>query len=180
VALVSQVREVIHNLDGNLPVTEIDTQSDRSETTLAPERLYARLFSFFGALALTLAGIGLFGVLAYSVNQRTKEIGIRMAFGAQATNVIAMVVWQGMKLVLLGLSISALVGYGLVRLLNTKYFGPDTWQQQMKEQLYGVTIGDPWTLILIAALLMLVALLACWLPARRAAKVDPLVALRYE
>ena len=179
-ALVSQVREVIHKLDGNLPVTEIDTQSDRSETTLAPERLYARLFSFFGALALTLAGIGLFGVLAYSVNQRTKEIGIRMAFGAQATNVIAMVVWQGMKLVLLGLSISALVGYGLVRLLNTKYFGPDTWQQQMKEQLYGVTIGDPWTLILIAALLMLVALLACWLPARRAAKVDPLVALRYE
>ena len=103
-----------------------------------------------------------------------------MAFGAQAINVIVMVVWQGMKLVLLGVSISVLVGYGLVRLLNTKYFGPDTWQQQMKEQLYGVTIGDPWTLILIAALLMLVALLACWLPARRAAKVDPLVALRYE
>jgi predicted permease len=178
--LVSQVRGVIHSLDSNLPVTEIDTQSGRSESTLAPERLYARLFSFFGALALMLAGIGLFGVLAYSVNQRTKEIGVRMAFGAQARNVILMVVWQGMKLVLVGLSISALLGYGLVRLLNSKYFGPDTWQQQMKEQLYGVTIGDPWTLIAIASLLTLVALLACWLPARRAAKVDPLVALRYE
>jgi len=179
-ALVPQVREVIHNLDSNLPVTEIDTQSGRSEITLAPERLYARLFSFFGALALTLAGIGLFGVLAYSVSQRTKEIGIRMAFGAQATNVIVMVIWQGMKLVLLGLCVSSLIGYALVRLLNNKYFGPDTWQQRMKEQLYGVTMGDPLTLIVIASLLTFVALLACWLPARRAAKVDPLVALRYE
>jgi putative ABC transport system permease protein len=179
-ALANQVRQVVHELDSNLPVTEIDTQSARSETTLAAERLYARLFSFFGALALTLAGIGLFGVLAYSVNQRTKEIGIRMAFGAQAINVILMVVWQGMKLVLLGLSISALAGYAVVRLLNSRYFGPDTWQQQMKEQLYGVTLGDPWTLIAIASLLTLVALLACWFPAHRAAKVDPLVALRYE
>ena len=103
-----------------------------------------------------------------------------MAFGAQVWNVISMVVWQGIKLVLLGLSISVLTGYVLVRLLNTKYFGPDTWQQRMKEQLYGVTMTDPLTLIFIALLLMLVALVACWLPARRAAKVDPLVALRYE
>ena len=127
-----------------------------------------------------LAAIGLFGVLAYSVNQRTKEIGIRMAFGAQVTNVIAMVVWQGMKLVLLGLCVSSLIGYALARLLNSQYFGPKTWQQRMKQQLYGVTISDPVTLIVIASLLMLVALLACWLPAHRAAKVDPLVALRYE
>jgi predicted permease len=178
--LSTQVREAVHELDSNLPVTDIETQSTRSETTLAQERLYARLFSFFGALALALAGIGLFGVLAYSVNQRTKEIGIRMAFGAQVINVILMVVWQGMRLVLLGLAASLLIGYGLVRLLNTQYFGPDTWQQRMKEQLYGVTPGDPLTLIVIAFLLILVALVACWLPARRAAKVDPLVALRYE
>jgi putative ABC transport system permease protein len=170
----------VRDLDNNLPVTEVSSQSDRSEKTLAQERTYARLFSFFGALALVLAGIGLFGVLAYSVSQRTKEIGVRMAFGAQVWNVISMVVWQGMKLVLVGLSISALVGYVLVRLLNSKYFGPDTWQQRMKEQLYGVTMSDPLTLIVIALLLILVALLACWLPARRAAKVDPLVALRYE
>jgi len=91
-----------------------------------------------------------------------------------------MVVWQGMKLVLLGLVVSLLIGYALARLLNSQYFGPDTWQQRMKEQLYGVTIGDPLTLIVIALLLTLVALVACWFPARRAAKVDPLVALRYE
>lgn len=175
-----QVREAVRGLDNDMPVTEVSTQALRSETTLAQERLYARLFSFFGALALALAGIGLFGVLAYSVSQRTQEIGVRMAFGAQVWNVISMVVWQGMKLVLIGLVISALAGYGLLRLLNSHYFGPDSWQQRMKEQLYGVTISDPLTLIVIALLLMLVALLACWLPARRAAKVDPLVALRYE
>lgn len=179
-ALTAQVREVVRDLDNNLPVSEIGTQSSRSEKTLAQERLYARLFTFFGALALVLAGIGLFGVLAYSVSQRTREIGVRMAFGAQVWNVISMVVWQGMKLVLVGLSISVLVGYALVRLLNSKYFGPQTWQQRMKEQLYGVTMSDPLTLIVIAVLLALVALIACWLPARRAAKVDPLVALRYE
>ena len=179
-ALTAQVREVVRDLDNNLPVSEIGTQSSRSEKTLAQERLYARLFTFFGALALVLAGIGLFGVLAYSVSQRTREIGVRMAFGAQVWNVISMVVWQGMKLVLGGLSISVLVGYALVRLLNSKYFGPQTWQQRMKEQLYGVTMSDPLTLIVIAVLLALVALIACWLPARRAAKVDPLVALRYE
>src|ERR1043165_5913268 len=178
--LVAQVRAAVHDLDSNLHVTDIDTQSARSEMTLAQERLYARLFTVFGALALALAGIGLFGVLAYSVSQRTQEIGIRMAFGAQVRNVIVMVVFQGMKLVLVGLSISALIGYVLVRLLNSQYFGPDTWQQRMKEQLYGVTMSDPLTLIFIALLLMLVALIACWLPARRAAKVDPLVALRYE
>jgi predicted permease len=179
-ALSGHVRAVVRDLDNNLPVTEIGTQSARSEKTLAQERLYARLFSFFGVLALVLAGIGLFGVLAYSVSQRTQEIGVRMAFGAQVRNVISMVVWQGMKLVLVGLSISALAGYALVRLLNSKYFGPQTWQQRMKQQLYGVAISDPLTLIVIALLLALVALIACWLPARRAANVDPLVALRYE
>jgi len=179
-ALAGQVREVIRGIDDDLPITQLGTQLARAETTLGPERQYARLFSVFGAVALALAGIGLFGVLAYSVSQRTKEIGVRMAFGAQVKNVIAMVVWQGMKLVLLGLAVSSLIGYGLVRLLNSEYFGPDSWQRKMKEQLYGVTLSDPLTLIVIAALLTLVALIACWLPARRAAKVDPLVALRYE
>ena len=178
--LAVQVRGVVRDIDDNLPVTQLGTQSARAETTLGRERLYARLFSFFGAVALALASIGLFGVLAYSVSQRTKEIGVRMAFGAQVGNVIRMVVWQGMKLVLLGLGVSLLIGYVLARLLNTQYFGPDSWQQQMKEQLYGVTLSDPLTLIVIASLLTLVALIAGWLPARRAAKVDPLVALRHE
>ncbi|HYV10223.1 MAG TPA: ABC transporter permease [Pyrinomonadaceae bacterium] len=179
-ALADRVRLVVRELDSNLPVTDIGTQSARAAATLGQERLYARLLSFFGVLALALAAIGLFGVLAYSVSQRTKEIGIRMAFGAQVAQVIRLVIWQGMKLVLLGLAVSALIGYALKRLLERQYFAPDSWQQQMAEQLYGVKVSDPLTLLTIAALLTLVALLSCWLPARRAAKVDPLVALRYE
>ncbi|HKG62344.1 MAG TPA: ABC transporter permease [Pyrinomonadaceae bacterium] len=178
--LAEQVRQVVRELDSNLPVTQVGTQSARAEATLGQERLYARLLSFFGILALVLAAIGLFGVLAYSVSQRTKEIGIRMAFGARAAQVIRLVIWQGMKLVLLGLVVSALLGYALKRLLESQYFAPDSWQQQMAQQLYGVKVNDPLTLLAIATLLTLVALLSCWLPARRAAKVDPLVALRYE
>ncbi len=178
--LASQVRQVVHELDSNLPVTEIGTQTSRAEATVGQERLYARLLSFFGVLALLLASIGLFGMLAYSVSQRTKEIGVRMAFGAQMANILRLVIWEGMKLVLLGLSLAALIGYAVKRLLERQYFGPDTWQHRMSEQLYGVKISDPLTLAIIATALMLVALLACWLPARRAAKVDPLVALRYE
>ena len=179
-ALADKVRAVVRELDSNLPVTDVGTQSARAQATLGQERLYARLLSFFGVLALVLAAIGLFGVLAYSVSQRTKEIGIRMAFGARVAQVIRLVIWQGMKLVLLGLAISALSAYVLKRLLERQYFAPDSWQRQMAEQLYGVGLSDPLTLIVIATLLALVALLSCWLPARRAAKVDPLVALRYE
>ena len=178
--LANTVRQLVHELDSNLPVTDIGTQSARAQATLGEERLYARLLSFFGAVALLLAAIGLFGVLAYSVGQRTKEIGIRMAFGAQMASVIRLVIWQGMRLVLLGLTVGALTWYALNRLLQSRYFGPETWQRQMTDQLYGINATDPLTLIFIGSLLTLVALIACWLPARRAAKVDPLVALRYE
>ena len=178
-ALAGAVRELVNRLDSNLPVTDITTQTARSQATLGQERLYARLLSFFGAVALLLAAIGLFGVLAYSVSQRTKEIGIRMAFGAQVGNVLRLIIWEGMKLVLVGLAFAALLGFALQRLVAFHSFTEETWEK-MKDQLYGVSFTDPLVLIAIVFLLLLVALLACWLPARRAAKVDPLVALRYE
>jgi predicted permease len=180
IALAAAVRQVVHQLDSNLPITELGTQIERSQATLGQERLYAQLLSFFGVAALLLATIGLSGVLAYSVAQRTNEIGIRMTLGAQAGSVLRLIVWQGMRLVLLGLSVGALSGYGLTRLLASQYFAEDAWQRQMAAQLYGVNGADPFTFFVIAALLTLVALVACWLPARKAARVDPLEALRYE
>ena len=170
----------MHELDSNLPVTEISTQLARSQTTLAQERLSTRLLGFFGGLALLLVAVGLSGVLAYSVAQRTNEIGIRMALGAQTTNVLRLVIWQGLKLVLLGLAVGALGGEVLQRLLASQYFASSSWQSQMASQLYGVKLTDPVTFTVGASVLTLVALLACWLPARRATKVNPVVALRHE
>jgi len=179
-ALVTAVRQAVRELDSNMPVTEVSTQTARAHATLGKERLYARLLSFFGMLALLLAAIGLFGVLAHSVSQRTNEIGIRMAFGARMSNILRLVIWQGMKLVLFGLAVGAACGYGLKRLAASGIFGLDNWQRPMGDLLYGVNATDPLTLITIGLLLTSVALIACWIPARRAAKVDPLVALRYE
>jgi predicted permease len=179
-AITSTIRQIVREMDGNLPITEVGTQEARSRRSLGQERLYARLLSFFGGLALALAAIGLSGVLAYSVAQRTNEIGIRMALGARAVDVLRLVIWQGMKLALLGLLVGAAVGYGLKRLLASQSFSSRSWQRQMADQLYGVRGTDPLTFILIASLLALVALLACWLPARRASQVDPLDALRHE
>jgi predicted permease len=179
-ALVNAVRQTVRELDSDLPITEFTTQTARSEQSLAQERLYARLLSFFGGLALLLAAIGLSGVLAYSVSQRTNEIGVRMALGAQTADVLRLVIWQGMKLVLLGLVVGAAGGYGLKRWMTSQPALRGSWRQQMSEQLYGVTSTDPFMLAVIAAMLALVALVACWLPARKAAKVDPLVALRHE
>lgn len=179
-ALAATVRQVVRELDGNMPVTEITTQTARSQATLGQERLYARLLSFFGGLALLLAAIGLSGVLAYSVAQRTNEIGIRRALGAQAHDVLRLVIWQGMKLVLLGLVMGAAGSYALKHLIASKYVSPTDWQLQFGEQLYGVSATDPWTISVIAVLLTLVALAACCVPAWRATKVDPMTALRYE
>jgi predicted permease len=179
-ALAGTVQQVVREMDSDLPVTAITTQEARARATIGQERLYARLLSFFGVVALLLAVIGLSGVLAYSVAQRTNEIGIRMALGAQARDVLRLVTWQGMKLVALGLAVGVLSAYVLTRLLAGNFFDADAWQRRMAGQLYGVNGSDPLTIAAIAALLLLAALAACWLPARKAAKVDPMVALRHE
>ena len=164
--LVPAVREAVRRVESNLPVNEVKTQIEQSDETLRTERLYARLLSFFGALALLLAGIGLYGVLAYAVAQRTQEIGIRVALGAQSGDVLRLVIGQGILLALLGVVIGIGGAFGSTRLLQT--------------MLYGVDATDSLTFAVIAGVLLLVVLLACWIPARRAARVDPLVALRCE
>jgi predicted permease len=179
-ALAATVRQVVRELDHNLPVTEIGSQTARSQVTLGQERLFARLLSFFGVVALLLAAIGLSGVLAYSVAQRMNEIGIRMALGAQSSNVVRLVIWQGMKLVLLGLALGAVSGYVLVRLLASEYLASLSSLREMAKLLYGVKGTDPATLVTVVLLLTVIALIACWWPARKAARVDPLVALRNE
>ena len=165
-ALAGVVREAVRSVDSNLPVFDVKTQIEQSDETLRTERLFARLLSFFGALALLLTGIGLYGLLSYAVAQRTQEIGIRMALGAQVRDVLLMVVRQAIAWTLIGVMLSIAVALWLTR-----------WLESM---LFGVSATDPLTYAVIAVILMLVALLACWIPARRATKVDPLVALKYE
>jgi predicted permease len=165
-ALVAAVREAVRGIDSNLPVTDVKTQVEQANETLRMERLFARLLTFFGVLALLLASIGLYGVMAYSVAQRTQEIGIRVALGAQAGHVLKMVIGQGMILALIGVVVGIGGAFGLTRLIQTL--------------LYGVSTTDWVTFTGVALLLSGVALAACFIPARRAAKVDPMVALRYE
>lgn len=165
-ALISAVRDVVDRTDSNLPIFDISTQLERIDQLLTQERLIARLSSFFGILALALACMGLYGLLAYDVTRRTREIGIRMALGAQQDQVLRLVVRQGMVLVIVGGVVGLACAFGVTRYLTT--------------MLYGVRPFDPLTFAGVAALLFAVAALACYIPARRATRADPLIALRYE
>jgi len=165
-ALVPAIRETVAQLDPNLPLRDVTTQSQQIDRLLFQERLVARLSGFFGLLALVLACIGLYGLLAYEVARRTREIGIRMALGAQVGDVLRLVVKQGLSLAIVG----AVAGIG-VALGVTRY---------LKAMLYEVRAHDPITIAVVAVLLILVALAACFIPARRATNVDPMVALRCE
>jgi macrolide transport system ATP-binding/permease protein len=165
-SLVPAVRNVVNHLDSNLPVFDVETQTETIDRLLFQERFIARFSSFFGLLALTLACVGLYGLLSYEVARRTREIGVRMALGAQQINVLRLVVGRGIGLALAGTAIGSLVAFGITRFLAS--------------MLYEVRPNDPVTLIGVAALLLLVALAACYSPARRAMRVDPMVALRYE
>jgi predicted permease len=171
-AAISAVRQAVREVDANLPLNNIKTQTEQAEETLRMERLFAKLVTLFGLLAQQLAAIGLFGVMAYAVSQRTHEIGIRMALGAGRGDVLRMIVRQGMTLSLLGVGLGLVGAYVLTRYLESL--------MNLKTMLYGVQVSDPLTYGVIAVLLTLVTLIACWIPARRATKVDPMIALRYE
>jgi putative ABC transport system permease protein len=165
-SLVSAVREQIAALNKDQAVFNVRTMEDIVGQSIAPRRFSMLLLGVFATVALALASIGIYGMMSYAVAQRTREIGLRMTLGAQSGNVLRLVIGHGMKLALAG------VGLGLVASLALT--------RTMKNLLFGVSATDPLTFTGIALLLALVALLACWVPARRAAKVDPMVALRYE
>src|SRR5579859_3199828 len=163
-AVTASIRSVVSQMDSNLPLFDVHTQTELIDQLLFQERMIAKLSGFFGILALVLACIGLYGLLSYEVSRRTREIGIRMALGAQPRVVIRLVVGQGLILAIVG----AIVGIG-VTLGVTRY---------LKSMLYNIHANDPVTIAGVAILLTLVAVAACYIPARRAAKIDPLVALR--
>ena len=165
-SVVPAVHNIVNRENENLALFRISTQTQAIDRQVASERVTAQLSGFFGLLALVLACLGLYGLLSYEVTRRTREIGIRMAIGAQSHNVVRLVLAKAVGLVLAGAAIGIAVALGITRLLASV--------------LYGVRAGDPLTLAAMAALLAAVALAACYLPARRATKVDPLVALRYE
>jgi len=164
--LLAAMRREARSLDGNLPIFNAGLLADHLRASLAPQRSVVALIGTFGLLALALASIGLYGVMAYTVSQHTREIGIQMALGAQTGDVLKLVVRQGMGLALIGVVIGLIASLALTRLTKTL--------------LFGVSATDPLTFTGVALLLTMIALLACWLPARRATKVDPLTSLRHE
>ncbi len=164
--LTQAIRQQVQAVDGNQPIYDVKTMDQRVSATLDTRRFAVVLLGMFGGLAILLAAIGVYGVLAFAVAQRRREIGIRMALGAQARDVLQMVIKQGMSVVLWGVTLGFAGAYLLTRL--------------MQSLLFGVTATDPLTFGGVSLLLSLVAVLACYIPARRATKVDPLVALRYE
>jgi putative ABC transport system permease protein len=164
--VISTVRGSIQSLDPNLAITNVQTIRELLDQGLWAPRMAAALLTLFGTLALVLAAVGVYGVLSYSVNQQRHEIGIRRALGAQAADVLGLVVRQGVQLAVVGLVIGLVLAALFTRLLASL--------------LFGVSATDPWTFAVVTATLTLVALIACYVPARRATSVDPLIALRYE
>jgi predicted permease len=165
-ALLPAVRREVQMLDENLPVQEIKTLEEIVGFAFWPMRTGAGLVGAFGLLGWLLASVGLYGVMSYAVAARTREIGVRMALGAQTSNVLTLIVRQGLTLSLLGVGAGLLLATAVTRVLQ--------------RFLFGVGATDPVTFVGVALLLTSIALMACWLPARRATKVDPLQALRSE
>jgi putative ABC transport system permease protein len=165
-AFAEAVKRQIWQVDPQLPVTKLQAMPDVMSLSFAERRFNMLLLGLFAAVALVLAGVGIYGVVSYAVAQRTREIGIRMALGAQRQDVLKLVVRQGMTLALAGIGIGLVAALPLTRFLQTL--------------LFGIKGTDPATYAVISLILIAVALAACFLPARRATKVDPMIALRYE
>jgi predicted permease len=165
-AMTAPIRDAVREVDSNLPLFEVKTQRQQAEESLTQERLFATLSSFFGVLALLLACIGLYGVMSYGVARRTNEIGIRMALGASTTRVTQMVMRETMLVVGIGLVIGLGAAVATTRLIVA--------------MLFGLAATDPLTISFAVLLMIGVAALAGYIPARRAARVDPMIALRYE
>jgi predicted permease len=164
--LAAAVRREAAALDADVPLSAVRTMPEYLDARFSLPNLFSMLLTIFGLVGITLAAVGLYGVMAYAVSRRTREMGVRMALGAQPSQVLGMVLTQGMGLTLVGLAIGLVSALGAGRL--------------MSGMLYGISAADPLTFAAIALVLLAVALWACWVPARRAARVDPLVALRYE
>ena len=165
-SVTSEVRAAIAQVDDKLPVVSVTSLRNQTDDALREEKLLAQLVSFFGLLALVLACVGLYGIMAHAVVRRTNEIGIRMALGAQRRDIIWMVLKETLVMVAIGLAIGVPAAWGAAHLISS--------------QLFGLRPSDPLTLLTAVILLTLVAALAGYLPARKASRVDPLVALRYE
>jgi putative ABC transport system permease protein len=165
-SVVASVRQIVHEVDPDQPVSNIATMSDVLGEEAAPRRMGMIMLVAFAGLALLLASLGIYGVLAYFVTQHTNEIGVRMAVGASPLNIVSLVLKKGMGLTLLGIGIGLAASFALTRLMSSL--------------LFGVNASDPLTFIAVPLVLAAVALVACLIPARRAMKVDPMIALRYE
>jgi predicted permease len=165
-SLAAEVREAIREINSSLPITNITTLATQVNDSLGQQRAISGLTGFFGILGLVLASVGLYGILAHGVARRTHEIGIRTALGANQIDVLRLVLGQGLKLTFIGVAIGIIAALALTRFLSSL--------------LYGVQPTDPLTFVAVSLILIVVALLACYVPARRATKVDPMVALRFE
>jgi ABC-type antimicrobial peptide transport system permease subunit len=164
-SLSGQIQEELRKASG-LPVSDVRAMDEVVARSMSRQRFNMWLMTVFGGSALLLAAIGIYGLMAYSVQQRTQEIGIRLALGAEAHHVKNMVVFQGMALTMVGVVVGLASAFGLARVLQSL--------------LFGVEARDPLVFVAVPVVLSLVAFLAVWIPARRASKVDPLIALRYE
>ena len=166
VGLIGAIKREIRVIDKDQPIAQVQTLDDKLSESVAPQRFTLFLLGIFALIALSLASAGIYGVMSYAVSQRTHEIGVRMALGARRLDVLKLVVGQGMSLVVIGVVLGLAGALATTRLMTTL--------------LFEVTPTDPLTFMSVTAVLMIVALVACYIPARRATKVDPLVALRYE